>query len=104
MNSYFLAYSWGIFILLAFIGWGALINRILFPKYLIDWGQSAAWGISFSICCGGILNFSCTISPNTILIFLILGFSYWLLDVYRNKKLIVNKISSGRIQIQIDIF
>lgn len=32
MIPYFLAFGWGILILLSFIGWGSVLNRILFPK------------------------------------------------------------------------
>ncbi|OKH24869.1 hypothetical protein NIES593_06540 [Hydrococcus rivularis NIES-593] len=44
ITSYLFAFGWGIFILLSFIGWGGLINRILFPKDRVDWGQRSAWG------------------------------------------------------------
>lgn len=85
MTSYFLAFLWGIYIILSLIGWGGVINRILFPKDCIDWGQKAAWGVAFSILVGGILNVTWTISRTTILIYLTLGFVYWAIALYLNR-------------------
>ncbi len=85
MTSYFLAFSWGICILFSFIGWGNAINRIVFPKYRIDWGQKAAWGIAFSIFVGGILNVTWAISRATILVYLGAGLLYWLFDTFKTR-------------------
>jgi hypothetical protein len=87
ITSYFFAFFWGIFILLSFIGWGGLINRLLFPKDRVDWGQRAAWGVALTICVGGVLNLTSTISPITICIYLGLGFLYYLVNFYQQKLL-----------------
>ena len=86
MSSYFFPLLWGIVILFSLIGWGSVISRVLFPKYRIDWGQKAAWGVAFSIFVGGILNVTWTISRVTILVYLGAGLLYWLFDILRTKR------------------
>jgi hypothetical protein len=85
ISSYFLAFLWGIFLLFSLIGWGTLVNRLLFPKYRVDWGQRSAWGIAFSIAVGGLLNLTWTISPIIILVYLCLGLFACIIDTYQNK-------------------
>jgi hypothetical protein len=97
MNSYFLSFAWGIFILISFIGWGGAINRILFPKHRVDWGQRAAWGMAWSMCFGGVLNLTWTISQITVLIYLALGFIYWLIEFYKSRNLFINSLSEIRL-------
>jgi hypothetical protein len=81
MTSYFLAFTWGFVILVAWIGWGRLLNRILFPEARTDWGQSAAWGLALSVVVGGMLNVLSYISRTTVLVFLGAGLAIWLLDL-----------------------
>jgi hypothetical protein len=81
MTSYFLAFTWGFVILVAWIGWGRLLNRILFPEARTDWGQSAAWGLALSVVVGGMLNVLSYISRTTVLVFLGAGVAIWLLDL-----------------------
>jgi hypothetical protein len=77
MASYFFAFGWGILILLSLIGWGSVLNQILFPKQATDWGQRAAWGMAFSVVVGGVLNLLSCISRATVLIYLGLGMTAW---------------------------
>lgn len=93
MGSYFLSFSWGICILFSLIGWGSAINRILFPKCRIDWGQRAAWGIAFSIFVGGVLNVTWNISRIAILVYIGTGFLYWLFDLYKTRPLVIGLTS-----------
>jgi hypothetical protein len=93
MVSYFLAFGWGICLLVSLIGWGGFINRILFPQHRVGWGQRGAWGMAWSMCVGGVLNLTQTISPTTILIYLGLGFLYWLFDIYTARELLINSVS-----------
>jgi hypothetical protein len=79
LASYFLAFVWGILILLSLIGWGGVLNRLLFPKEETSWGQRAAWGMAFSVVVGGVLNFLSCISRTTILVYLGLGMVAWLI-------------------------
>lgn len=85
MVSYFLSFAWGICILVSFIGWGGVINRILFPQYRVDWGQRAAWGIAWSVVFGGVLNVTWTISPANILIYICLGALYGIIDAWAHR-------------------
>jgi hypothetical protein len=94
MSSYLLSFSWGIVILLALIGWGGVVNRVLFSKYRIDWGQKAAWGIAFSIFVGGLLNVTWAISRATILVYLGAGLLYWLLDTLKTRLSVFDSLSN----------
>jgi hypothetical protein len=98
MISYFLSFAWGICILVSLIGWGGAINRILFPKHRVDWGQRAAWGMAWSMCFGGVLNVTWTISQTALLIYLALGFLYWLVDVYTTRQLLINSVSEFKFE------
>jgi hypothetical protein len=93
MFSYLIAFSWGICILLSFIGYGRIINRLFFPNQQIDWGQRAAWGLAFSVFVGGILNAAWMISRTTLLIYLGVGFVYCIVDFINNRQLIIPSIS-----------
>ncbi len=86
ISSYLLAFIWGFFILVSLIGWGQIINLLLFSKHRVGWGQKAAWGMAFSICIGGLLNLTSLISQTTILIYLISGFLSWLIDFFYDRK------------------
>ncbi len=96
ISSYSFAFFWGILIILSLIGWGSVLNRILFPKQQTDWGHKAAWGISFSIAIGGILNLTWSISNTVIFIYLGLGLCYCLVNLYQERKSIINQISHYR--------
>jgi hypothetical protein len=80
MISYFLAFGWGILILLSLIGWGCVLNWLLFPKEETDWGQRAAWGVALSVVVGGVLNLLSSISRVTVLVYLGAGMAAWLID------------------------
>ena len=93
MISYFISFAWGICILVSLIGWGGVVNRILFPEYRVDWGQRAAWGIAWSVIFGGLLNVTWTISQATILIYICLGALYGIVDAWANKTSIANELN-----------
>ena len=93
MISYFLSFAWGIWILISFIGWGTAINRLLFPQHRVDWGQRATWGIAGSVILGGLLNVTWTISQAAILIYICSGALYGLIDAWRNKASLANKLN-----------
>src|SRR4028118_144381 len=93
MISYFLSFSWGIWILISFIGWGTAINRLLFPQHKVDWGERAAWGIAWSVIFGGLLNVTWTISQAAILIYICSGALYGIIDAWRNKTSLANKLN-----------
>jgi hypothetical protein len=93
MISYFLSFAWGIWILISFIGWGTAINRLLFPQHRVDWGQRATWGIAGSVILGGLLNVTWTISQAAILIYICSGALYGIIDAWRNKASLANKLN-----------
>src|SRR4028119_2034746 len=93
MISYFLSFSWGIWIVISFIGWGTAINRLLFPQHRVDWGQRATWGIAWSVIFGGLLNVTWTISQAAILIYICSGALYGIIDAWRNKASLANKLN-----------
>jgi len=93
MISYFLSFAWGIWILISFLGWGTAINRLLFPKQRVDWGERAAWGIAWSVIFGGLLNVTWTISQAAILIYICSGALYGIIDAWRNKTFLANKLN-----------
>lgn len=93
MISYFLSFAWGICILVSLIGWGGVVNRILFPEYRVDWGQRAAWGIAWSVIFGGLLNVTWTISQATILIYICLGALYGIIDAWANRTSIADVLN-----------
>ena len=70
---YCLSFSYLLFILTSFLGWGSLLARILFPKKIIDWGQLTAWGVALTILIGGILNVFMVVSKPVVIIYLSLG-------------------------------
>ncbi len=83
MTSFFLSFLWGIVIVLSLIGWGSAVNRLVFPRHRIDWGQKAAWGLAFSILVGGVLNLTWAISRAVILAYLAAGLLYWIFDIFK---------------------
>lgn len=88
---YFLSFSWGIFLLLSFIGLGSLLGRFLFPQKEVDWGQRAAWGVALTIFLGGILNLFGAISRTTVLFLIGIGFfSFFFFDSRRLKDYLLN--------------
>ena len=93
MVLYFLSFSWGICILLSFIGWGGIINRILFPKYRVEWGQRAAYGIAFTIFVGGVLNATYSIYRTAIFIYLGFGLLYWAISFFKSRELSIKSFS-----------
>jgi hypothetical protein len=79
MASYCFAFAWGLLVLASLVGWGAVLNRLLFAEHT-DWGQRAAWGLALSVVAGGFLNLLGGISRITVLVYLGLGAAAWVID------------------------
>lgn len=92
--GYLFSFSWGICILLAFTGWGALINRLLFPRDRIDWGQRAAWGLALATVIGGLLNISSRISRPTVLVWVGCGVLVFAADLLTGWGSLVARVSA----------
>jgi hypothetical protein len=88
--AFALAFSWGFCLLMSLVGWGGALNRLLFRNHRADWGQRAGWGLSFSICLGGVLNLSCGVSRVAVLLFLAIGLITYVLDTVPSRVLRVS--------------
>ena len=86
MVEYFFCFLWGIVVLVCLVGWGGVINRIVFPKHRVDWGQKGAWGVALSIFVGGMLNVTWTVSRTVILAYLGAGFLFWVIGIFKTKQ------------------
>jgi hypothetical protein len=71
--EYITAFVWGLIVLVAFIGYGNIVNLLLLPKKKFDVGMQAAFGLVFSVTIGGFLNLAGVISSFLITMFVILG-------------------------------
>jgi hypothetical protein len=91
--SYMYAFSWGIVILLSFVGWGTFVNNLVLPEKQADWGLRAAWGISLSVVVGGFLNVTWSISKVCLAIYLFAGFALFLKALYSNRKSITKSFA-----------
>ena len=47
------ALCWGLIVLVAFVGLGALVNRVLLPARRVDWGLRSAWGMGLALAVAG---------------------------------------------------
>ncbi|MCD4748255.1 MAG: hypothetical protein K8R59_02675 [Thermoanaerobaculales bacterium] len=65
--------SWGVYLLIASLGWGVITNRLLFPGRTLDWGMQAALGLAVLISVGGIINLTWMISELTVFLILAVG-------------------------------
>jgi hypothetical protein len=82
--QYFTAFAWGIIVLLAFIGYGRLLNIILSPAKKFDLGMQAALGLVLSVVVGGLFNLVGIISVLSIKIFVSIGVVSFLVFWLRN--------------------
>ncbi|MBF0594964.1 MAG: hypothetical protein HQL22_08340 [Candidatus Omnitrophica bacterium] len=78
-----IACFWVAALLAAFVGWGRLINGVIYTEQEFSWGELAAWGVAFSTVIGGVLNLSQAISRQTAIMFVILGFVYFCMYFWR---------------------
>jgi hypothetical protein len=93
--QYITAFAWGLIVLLAFVGYGRILNLLLLPKKKFDVGMQAAFGLVFSVTIGGLLNLAGVISPFLIKMFVALGillFLFFLFKNYRAWSMYVRKI------------
>jgi hypothetical protein len=95
--QFLVAFFWGIVVLLAFIGYGRLLNLILSPGKKFDLGMQAAFGLILSITIGGFLNFIAVISVLSIKIFITFGFLsflfFWLKN-FRTWPILIHQVFS----------
>jgi hypothetical protein len=82
VSAFLFAFFWGIAVLLSWVGWGVILNRLLFPGHRADWSLRAVWGVSLLVFLGGILNYARKVSPASILLLMGLGILALLLDLW----------------------
>jgi hypothetical protein len=81
-HSYEWALVWGLVILAAFAGWGALLDRLLFRARRADWAERAVWGLAFCVVAGGFFNLAALISPRAMVLLLVAGCVSCLIEVF----------------------
>ena len=93
--SFFLGLAWALYLLVALVGWGAILNRLLLPEAPADWGQRAAWGMAVALAVGGLLNLTWSVSPALVLAFLALGAGAWAEDAAGQRRQLAQSLRSG---------
>lgn len=68
-----MASLWGLLVLLSWIGWGALFNRVAYGKERAGWALQAAWGMGIALFYGGLLCAASLASRGTLKAFMIVG-------------------------------
>jgi hypothetical protein len=89
-QSIFLAASWGLVLIVSFVGLGRLLNRILIPAFPAGWGQQAVFGMALSVIIGGWLNLLGIISPPVVLAIVLAGLMEIASALYRQRTRIIN--------------
>jgi hypothetical protein len=85
------AATWGILVLLAFIGWGRSIAILLkLPEQ--NWSSAAALGLGFTICMGGLLNLLAIVSPASLITYVVCGVALFLLGLKDSPKNVLHEI------------
>src|SRR5580692_11541007 len=59
--------TWGIVLILSFVGWGAAVNEIASPKRRLDFGLRAVLGAAINLFFGGLLALLTIVSKGAIL-------------------------------------
>jgi hypothetical protein len=95
MLPFLLPLIWSGIMFSSFLGWGILLNYILFPKERAAWALQAAWGISLTVAFGSIINYLELISKEIIYAYLLIGLILFLYSLWRNinRSIILIKLS-----------
>lgn len=81
-----IALLWTAFILTALIGWGCLVEQLIFAgRGLNQWSFQAVWGIGLAVLVGGAANLASVCSSMLSYAFLTLGGVLWYFRKFRNK-------------------
>jgi hypothetical protein len=81
------ALGWTVIIILSMVGWGRIVNLVLYRGSHRAWPSDAVTGIAFSTFVGGLLNLSAIISNVTIIIYLGAGILSLMGFVWRDRVL-----------------
>ena len=93
--SFLLPAVWGFVLLIAFIGYGKLMNRFLFVDEKPGWANEAAWGMAFIVTLGGWLNLFYLISPPLVIFLILFGVSSGIYDLFRIRKSFANSLKAA---------
>jgi hypothetical protein len=77
--------AWGLLVLLAFVGWGAGLNALLFRDRRADFGLRAIWGASAMLFVGGILAAASLYSRMAGLVLVDIGLIAFAVFLYRER-------------------
>ena len=83
-GPYFLTLGlvWGGTLVLALVGWGRLLARVLLPGGHADWALAGAFGLAAAVTVGGVLNLAGAISRPLLLLVLAAGFAHFVFDAW----------------------
>jgi len=79
-------FAFGLILLGSWAGWGAATHRLFLREVAADRGMHAGWGLALTLFVGGMLNLSGQVSAHSIVLFVTVGFSLLLWDVYRDRR------------------
>ncbi|MBI4634042.1 MAG: hypothetical protein HY742_09155 [Deltaproteobacteria bacterium] len=71
---------WGLVLLCSFIGYGTVLERLLFGRERFGWANKAAWGMSFYLVTGGIMIGFHAVSRLFLLAMVLVGCLFGLAD------------------------
>jgi len=83
--NFLLPAAWGLVLLVAFIGYGKLLRRLLCAGESPGWANEAAWGMAFVVVLGGWLNLFRVISPPLVLLLIAVGVVSSLFDAIQRR-------------------
>ncbi len=72
-----LAMIWGVYLIIAWVGWGELVARLAGVPHRLDWGLRAGLGLAVTVVFGGVLNLVWSVSAWALLTWLAIGFGAW---------------------------
>lgn len=87
---------WGLVLLVSFIGYGALLRRLLFTADDCGWANQAAWGMACVVVAGGVFNLLNAISRPLLLILVTCGVVMTVLDLLVRRTSVTDRFSSFR--------
>ena len=76
---------WGLVLVFSFIGYGALLRRLLFAREEVGWANEAAWGMAFVIALGGVLSYLYAFSAAVAVLLVLAGCALALADLFQSR-------------------
>src|SRR5262245_56928154 len=86
MLNYVWAFSWGLAMLLASLGWGTVVERVLYPSRRRDPGHLAIWGLSLQVVVGGVLNLTAWAAARNLVGLVGLGLILFVVDLISSRR------------------